>query len=303
MWRLAFRRLREQRRAIIAFAVLASIVLLAVTAPLIARFVVHHGANEQLLRQATDSFGLPKGPSSRFWFGADRLGRDVFVRALYGARTSLIVASIATVIQIGVALFIGIPAGYFGGATDSVLSRVTDIALALPSTLLILGLVTACSGPAGCIGGFIRPGIPLVAFVLGIFGWMVDARVIRAQTLSLRERAFIDAARTQGVGHARIMAGDILPNLTVQIVALTTIAFPANVLGEATLSFLGVGVPATTASWGKMLEDANTMITVAWWMMVFPGLFLFATTMSFNVLGDSVRNALDPKGMHSSIAA
>jgi peptide/nickel transport system permease protein len=302
LWGIALRHVRHDRRAIVATVVLAIIVLLALTAPLIAEFVVNHDPNEQHVREATDLFGLPKGPSRSYWFGADRLGRDVFVRTLYGTRTSLIVASLATAIQLGIAIAIGVTTGYFRGMTDTVLSRVTDIALALPATLLILGLVTACSGPEGCASGVIRPGIPLVAFVLGAFGWMIDARVIRAQTLSLKEREFVAAARTQGVGSVRLMATEVLPNLTVQIVVLTTLAFPANVLGEAALSFLGVGVPVTTPSLGAMLEDANRLMTVAWWLMLFPGLFLFATTMSFNIIGEAIRNALDPKGRHALAA-
>jgi peptide/nickel transport system permease protein len=302
LWRLAVAHLRHDRRALIAAVVLGMIVVLALLAPLLASSVVHHGPNEQFLRQATDLFGLPKGPSRSFWFGADRLGRDEFVRTLYGARTSLIVASLATIFQIVVAIAVGVPAGYFGGAVDNVLSRLTDVALALPATLLILGLVTACSGPAGCASGIIRPGIPLVAFVLGAFGWMIEARVIRARTLSLREQDFVGAARIQGVSAFRVMVTEILPNLTVQVIVLTTLLFPANVLGEAALSFLGVGVPPTTPSWGAMLEDANQLMTVAWWMMVFPGLFLFATTMSFNIVGESVRTALDPSGEHAAAA-
>jgi peptide/nickel transport system permease protein len=263
---------------------------------LIASHVAHHGPNDQYVATATDEFGLPKGPSAAFWFGADQLGRDIFVRALYGVRTSLIVATIATTLAMVIAIAAGVLAGYLGGGVDSFISRVTDVALAMPSTLFILGLVAACSGGGGCAGGLIKPGVPLVSIALGLFGWMIAARILRAGTLTLREQDFVHASRLQGLTRTQVVRKDILPNLRGQLIALVTILFPLAVLGEASLSFLGIGVPATTPSLGSMLENANTYITVAWWLMLFPGLVLFALTMSFNILGDAVRRKADPRG-------
>jgi peptide/nickel transport system permease protein len=298
VWGAALDDLRHDRRAIVGGTILLVVVLLTLSAPLISRYVVHHGPNDQFLVEATDQFGLPKGPSREFWFGADRLGRDVFVRVLYGARTSLIVAVLATALAIVLAVSTGMIAGYFGGAVDSFVSRLTDVALCLPALLLAVGLVTACS--LGCLGGLIKPGIPLLVFVLGMSGWMIGSRIIRAQALSLRERDFIAASQTQRASAWSILTRDVLPNLTVQVIVLITIEFPLNVLGEAGLSFLGVGVPPDIPSWGKMLEDANQLMTTAWWLMVFPGLFLFATTISFNILGEAIRNTLDPRGTSST---
>jgi len=293
----------RDRRTVMAAVILAVILLGALLAPLISTHVVHHGPNDQYVATATDEFGLPKGPSAEFWFGADQLGRDVFVRALYGVRTSLIVATIATIIAMSIAIVAGVVAGFLGGGVDSLISRVTDVALALPSTLLILGLVTACSGPEGCAGGLIRPGMALVAIALGLFNWMIAARVLRARTLSLREQDFVQASRIQGLSRIQVVRKDILPNLIGQIVALVTIAFPLAVLGEASLSFLGIGVPATTPSLGSMLENANRYITVAWWLMFFPGLVLFGLTISVNILGEAVRRHVDPTGTDGFLGA
>lgn len=278
-----------------SIGVLVVVVLSAVLAPYLAEYVVGHGPNESFLTQTTDEFGLPTGPSSRFWFGVDPLGRDLFVRVLYGARTSLAVASLATVLSMGLGVLVGVVAGYFGGVVDSMLSRLTDVALALPAIMLILGLVTACSTPQGCAAGLIRPGTAMIVIILGIFAWPIIARVIRAATLSLREREYVAAATVQGFSAMKIIREEILPNLAVQVVVLTALQLPAMIIAEATLSYLGAGVPPETPSWGRMLQEGGNLITVAWWMVVFPGIFLFLTTVSFNILGDELQQALDPR--------
>jgi len=289
------RRFRQDKFAFAGIVFIGLMVLVAVGAPIIAR-IVGHGPNDIFLREGTDEFGLPKGPTGEFLFGADTAGRDLFVRVAYGARTSLIVAFFATGISLIIGVAVGLMAGYYRGKVDTFLSRVIDIIMTLPILLLALGLVAACgSSKQGCLGGAIKPGLLLVSYVIGLFNWPYIARIVRGQVLSLREKEFVEAARAQGSGDFRIMSREILPNLVGPIIVYTTLIIPSNILFEAALSFLGIGVPPGTASWGKMLFDASKIFTVAWWMMFFPGLFLFLTTLAFNLVGDGLRDALDPR--------
>ena len=289
------RRFRQDKFAIAGIVFLVFMLVLAVGSPLIAR-IVGHGPNDIFLREATDELGLPKGPNRSFLFGADTAGRDLFVRVAYGARTSLIVAFLATGISLVIGVAVGLAAGYYRGKVDTFLSRVIDIIMTLPILLLALGLVAACgASKEGCFGGAIKPGLLLVSYVIGFFNWPYIARIVRGQVLSLREKEFVEAARAQGAGDSRIMTREILPNLVGPIIVYTTLIIPNNILFEASLSFLGIGVPPGTASWGKMLYDASGIFTVAWWMMIFPGLFLFLTTLAFNMVGDGLRDALDPR--------
>jgi peptide/nickel transport system permease protein len=162
--------------------------------------------------------------------------------------------------------------------------------------LLAVGLVAACGlNPDGCLGGLIRPGIPTVAGIIGLFSWPYIARIVRGQVLSLREKEFIEAARSMGSRNRRIMFREVLPNVAASIIVYTTLIIPNNILFEAALSFLGIGVPQETPSWGRQLSEAGDIFTVAWWMMLFPGLFLFLTTLAFNLVGDGLRDALDPR--------
>jgi peptide/nickel transport system permease protein len=270
--------------------------VLAVGAPAFVA-LTGHGPYEVFPGEALDpQFGLPKGPSSEFWFGADTAGGDVFIRVLYGARTSLMVALVSTGLSLLIGVTLGLVAGFYRGKIDTFVSRMIDIVLSLPVLLLALGLVAACSlSRTGCLNGLIRPGILLVSYVIGLFSWPYIARIVRGQVLSLREKEFVEAARSQGAGDLRIMSREILPNVIAPIIVYTTLIIPNNILFEAALSFLGAGVPPTVASWGKMLSEASNIFTVAWWMMVFPGLFLFMTTLAFNLVGDGLRDALDPR--------
>lgn len=289
-------RFRRDRFALAGLVVIGIITLLAIFAPVIAKHVVHHGQNEIFLFEMTDSQGVPKGPNKAFWFGADNAGRDLFVRALYGARTSLIIALFATGVEMVVGVALGIMAGYYRGKVDTVISRMSDIVLSLPVLLLALGLVSACGlQKEGCLGGVIKPGLLLVSYVIALFSWPYIARIVRGQVLSLREKEFVESARALGAGSFRIMAREILPNIVGPIIVYTTLIIPTNILFEATLSYLGIGVPPSTPSWGRMLSDATTWFESAWWMMLFPGLFLLATTLAFNLLGDGMRDALDPR--------
>jgi ABC-type dipeptide/oligopeptide/nickel transport system permease subunit len=295
-WELFWRRFRKDRFAIAGAVTVLMMILLALTAPIIADNVVHHGPNELYLTEMTDIYGIPKGPNGHFWFGADTAGRDLFVRVLYGARTSLFVALFATSMAVGIGVILGMLAGYYRGKVDTVISRTIDVVLSLPVLLLSLGLVAACgASKQGCLGGFLKPGLLLVSYVIGLFSWPYIARIVRGQVLSLREKEFVESARAMGASELRIILREILPNVVAPIIVYTTLIIPTNVLFEAALSFLGVGVPVNTPSWGQMLSQASTTFTYAWWMMVFPGLFLFLTTLAFNLLGDGLRDAFDPR--------
>jgi peptide/nickel transport system permease protein len=292
---LAWSRFKQDKAAILGLGVIVLLVLIAIFAPLIAR-IVAHGPNELFGAEATDQFGLPIGPNGEFLFGADSAGRDVFVRVVYGTRTSLIVALLATGFAVVIGIVLGLIAGYFGGVVDTIISRLTDIILSVPSLLFAIGIVAVCSATAqGCLGGLIKPGLALVIFVISIFTWPYIARIVRGNTLSLREREFVEASRSLGASHVRIMFREVLPNLVAPIIIYATLLIPQNILFEAALSFLGLGVPQTTPSWGRMISDAARIFEVAWWLMVFPGLFLIATTLAFNLFGDGLRDALDPK--------
>ena len=195
-----------------------------------------------------------------------------------------------------VGVVLGVVAGFFGGKIDTFISRVIDITLSLPILLFAIGIAAACGATAtGCLSGLIQPGRPLVIFIIALFGWPYVARIVRGNVLSIREKEFIDAARSLGAGNGRIMFTEVLPNLIASIMVVATFLIPQNILFEAALSFLGLGVPQHIPSWGRMLAEASDLIQVAWWMMVFPGIFLLVTTLAFNLLGDGLRDALDPR--------
>jgi peptide/nickel transport system permease protein len=296
-WELFWYRFRQDRAALIGGVFIIFLIALGLAAPLIARTIAHHGPNDLFQRAMTNDFGLPNGPNKAFWFGGDRLGRDVFIRTLYGLRTSLMVAIVATGISVSIGVVMGIMAGYFGGKIDTLISRIIDVILAMPLLLFAIGIAAACTvSKKGCIGGLIKPGQFLVIFIIAAFSWTYIARIIRGQSLSLREREFIDASRSMGAGNGRIMFRELLPNLVAPIIIYSTLIIPSNVLFEAYLSFLQLGLPPEVPSWGRMISDATGLYERAWWLMVFPGTFLFMTTLAFNLLGDGLRDALDPRG-------
>ena len=294
--KLFWRRFRKDRFALAGIIFIIVMVALAIGAPIFVA-LTGHGPYEVFPGEALDpQFGLPRGPSSEFWFGADTAGGDLFVRVIYGARTSLTVALLATGISLVIGVVLGLLAGYYRGKVDTFISRLTDVVLSLPILLLALGLAAACgASKEGCLGGVVRPGLLLVSYIIGLFNWPYIARIVRGQTLSLREKEFVEAARAQGASDLRIMFREVLPNIAAPIIVYTTLIIPNNILFEAALSFLGVGLPPTVPSWGRMLADASTIFTVAWWTMLFPGLFLFLTTLAFNLVGDGLRDALDPR--------
>ena len=296
---LFWRRFRKDRLALAGLVFIILMISLAIGAPLVSR-IAGHTPGFVDPSEALNEIGLPIGPQSGFLFGADTAGGDVFVRVIYGARTSLSVALLATGISLLVGVVLGLTAGYYRGKTDTIISRAIDVVLSLPILLLSLGLVAACS-LQGCLqigdSALIKPGIGLVSIVIGLFSWPYIARIVRGQVLSLREKEFVEAARSQGAGDMRIMFREILPNVVAPIIVYTTLIIPNNILFEAALSFLGAGVPPSIPSWGYMLYQggSGSIFVSAWWMMVFPGLFLFLTTLAFNLVGDGLRDALDPR--------
>jgi peptide/nickel transport system permease protein len=220
----------------------------------------------------------------------------VFARTIYGARVSLTVALIATALIVMIGTVAGMVAGFYRGWIDSILSRIMDVQLAFPVLLLALGLGAACSLGGGCLGGLIEPGLRVVIFVIVLAQWPYFARIIRGQVLSLREKEFIEAARSLGASNTRIIFREILPNLLAPIIVYTTLIIPTNILFEAALSFLGVGVQPPTATWGAMIAEATNIFDIAWWFMLAPGIALVLTVLAFNLVGDGLQDALNPKG-------
>jgi ABC-type dipeptide/oligopeptide/nickel transport system permease subunit len=292
--RMFWSRLRGDRVALAALAFICVLVVIALAAPLVVD-VAGAPPPEQQAARALDDFGAPTGPSSAHLFGVDELGRDVFSRVVYGARVSLLVALVSTGIAVVVGTAMGMVAGYYRGWVDTLLSRLTDVLLAFPILLLGLGLASACALGNGCLGGLIRPGLSTVIFVIALASWPYFARIIRGQVLSLREREFVEASRSIGASNLRIIVREVLPNLVAPIIVYTTLIIPTNILFEAALSFLGVGVQPPTASWGQMIAEAVGIFDTAWWYMLFPGLALLLTVLAFNLVGDGLQDALNPK--------
>ena len=291
---LFWRRLRHDKVALTAAGFIVLLILCAIFAPLIVKLVGVTGPTVQNPK-ALDSFGTPTGPSADHPFGVDQLGRDVFARVLYGARVSLEVAIIATAISVAVGVTAGMVAGYFRGGIDTAISRVIDVLLAFPILLFGIGLASACSLGNGCLGGLIKPGLTVVILVIALVNWTYIARIIRGQVLSLREKEFVEASRALGASNTRIIFRELLPNLVAPIIVYATLVIPQNILFEAALSFLGVGIQPPDASWGQMLADATSIFDTAWWYMTFPGVALLLTVLAFNLLGDGLHDALNPR--------
>ena len=277
-----------------AAAFIVLLVLVAIFAPLVVKLFGARPPNEQSAKYL-DSFGTPTGPSSENIFGVDPLGRDVFSRVVYGARVSLEVAILATALSVTVGVVVGMIAGYYRGVVDTLLSRLIDVLLAFPILLLALGISASCSLGDGCFGGLVEPGLSVVVFVIAFVNWTYIARIIRGQVLSMREKEFVQAARALGASDRRIIFREILPNLVAPIIVYTTLIIPTNILFEAALSFLGVGVQPPDPSWGAMIASATEIFDTAWWYMVFPGAALLLTVLAFNLLGDGLQDALNPR--------
>ncbi len=294
---LFWRRLRHDRVALVSLSFIVVLILAAILAPLIIKLVGAPGPNVQNSNALDPRFGTPTGPSfaHHHIFGVDPLGRDVFARVLYGARVSLEVAVVATGLSMVIGVTLGMVAGFFRGWVDTLIARFIDVLLAFPILLLALGLAAACSLGHGCFSGLIKPGLVVVIFVITFVNWTYIARIVRGQVLSLREKEFVDAARSLGASNSRIIFREILPNLVAPIIVYATLIIPQNVLFEAALSYLGVGVQPPQASWGSMLADATPIFDSTWWYMVFPGAALLLTVLAFNLVGDGLQDALHPR--------
>jgi peptide/nickel transport system permease protein len=291
---LFWHRFRQDGLAMASLVFIAVLIVIAIAAPLIIDIAGVSGPNVRD-QNALDVFGTPLGPSSAHPFGVDQVGRDVFARTVYGARVSLVVAFVATGMAMIVGVTLGLLAGYLRGWFDVLVSRSIDVLLAIPYLLLATGLAASCSLGNGCLGGLLKPGLPVVIFVIALTSWPPVARIVRGETLSIREREFVEAARSVGASNTRIVFTEVLPNLVAPIIVYGSVLIPQVILYEAALSFLGVGVQSPTASWGQMLSDATSIFDTAWWYMLFPGLALVLTVVAFNLVGDALQDALNPK--------
>jgi peptide/nickel transport system permease protein len=291
---LFWRRFRKDRVAMVALGFIVVLLLVAIFHRPIVHALGLPGPNDQDSNRL-DDFGQPSGPSSKDPFGVDTRGRDIASRVFFGAWVSIRVAFISTGIAIFVGVVVGLLAGYYRGWTDTALSRVMDVMLAFPVLVLALGLGAACTLGNGCLGGLIKPGINVVIVVIALTTWPYMARIVRGQVLSLREKEFIDASRSLGAQDSRILFKEILPNLVAPIIVYGTVLIPQNILYEAALSFLGVGIQPPNASWGQMISDASDIFDTAWWYMTFPGLALLLTVLAFNLVGDGLQDALNPR--------
>jgi peptide/nickel transport system permease protein len=246
-----------------------------------------------LLDPATNlPVGALGGISSQHWLGVTPvLGQDILSMLMFGARTSLIISGLATALSLLLGVGLGLAAGFYRGWADTIISRVMDVLLSFPTLLFSISLITVLSFVSS--GQVVR--FALIIFVLGFFGWPYIGRIVRGQVLSLREKEFVDAARSLGASNGWIMAREIMPNLVGPILVYTTLTIPNNMLGEAGLSFLGVGVVPPTASWGQMLSNAGNYFQVDPMYLILPGLAIFISVLAFNLFGDGLRDALDPK--------
>ncbi len=295
---IAWLRLKRDRFAMAGGLLVVVLVLLALLAPVIVR-LVGSPPNEFHSNLIDPIFSAPKGRfggiSSEHLLGVEPVnGRDVLSRILYGARISLLIAFLATLLSVAIGVLLGIVAGYKGGWIDTLISRTMDVFLAFPLLLFAIALAGVIPSSAfGLEGNSLR--IAVLIFIIGFFNWPYMGRIIRGQTLSLREREFVDAARSMGARTPYVLFRELLPNLVAPILVYSTLLVPTNILFEAALSFLGVGINPPTPSWGGMLNQAIDFYRVDPMFMVVPGAAIFLTVMAFNLLGDGLRDALDPR--------
>jgi peptide/nickel transport system permease protein len=294
--RIAWTRLKRDKVAMAGACVIIFLVLVAVFAPVIVHFLGDppNEFHPDLIDQNTLAPKGGTGISLDHLFGVEpQNGRDIFSRVVYGARISLLIAFLATILSVVIGSTLGVVAGFLGGFVDTVISRLMDVFLAFPLLVFSIALVGVIPNSAfGLSGDALR--IALLIFVIGFFSWPYIGRIVRGQTLSLREREFVDASRSLGARGPYIIFKELLPNLVAPILIYATLLIPTNILFEAALSFLGVGIAPPTASWGSMLADASRFYTL-WHFIFFPGMAIFVTVLSFNLFGDGLRDALDPK--------
>jgi peptide/nickel transport system permease protein len=309
-WEQVWIRFRKDKVAIGSAVFIVLLTLACFFGAPLAEKLVGHGPND-LFFDGIDERLIPKGPLSQVqnpatgetqWFllGADgSLGRDEFLRLLYGGRVSLEVAVISTFSAMFLGTLLGAIAGYFRGWIDTVISRVTEVTMAFPALLFIIALASTVGSRLDSFTlGIFSPGVLTLVLVFSLFGWFYPCRIIRAQVLSLREKEFVEAARMIGASDWRIIRSHLLPHLVAPIIVYSTLIVAGYVLGEAGLSFLGLGIKLPTASWGNLLATAPEYYTSQPWLMVWPGLAVLLTTLAFNLLGDGLRDAFDPRSSH-----
>ena len=268
------RRLLRNPLAVAGGVIVGAMALIALLAPLLAPYDPYAISVDHIL----------EGPSADHWLGTDRLGRDVLTRLLYGARVSLSVGFVAVGIATVIGVFFGSLAGYYGGWVDSVIMRLVDVMLAVPTFFLVLAVIA-----------FLEPNIVNVMAVIGLTSWMGVARLVRAELLSLREREFVLAARALGASDARLIGVHLLPNGLAPVLVAAVLGVAEAILVESALSFLGLGVQPPFASWGNILTEGKDHIEFAWWLSLFPGLAIWVTVLGFNLFGEGLRDAFDPR--------
>lgn len=266
--------LQSNKISILALAFIIVIILFALFAPFIAK------CNPSVI----DTNAILTCPSSAHIFGTDTLGRDIFSRIVYGSRISLSIGFIAVGIAVLIGLFFGSVAGYYGGKVDSVIMRFVDIMLCFPTFFLILAVIAV-----------LEPSIFNIMIVIGLTSWMGTARLVRAEILTLKERDFVAAARVMGASDAWIITKHLIPNAIGPVLVSATLGIGGAILTESALSFLGIGVQPPTPSWGNILMDGKSTLGVAWWLTIFPGIFILLTVLAYNLLGDALRDILEPR--------
>jgi peptide/nickel transport system permease protein len=306
-WEQVWRRFKRDRVAIGSFFFIVLLVLACFPGAVLAETLLGHGPDD-LFFDGVDERLIPRGPLSHvtnpdtgeqelFVLGADSaLGRDEFLRLLYGGRVSLEVAVFSTIGVMFIGVLLGAMAGYFRGWLDTVISRVTEITMAFPALLFIIALASTVGSRLDNVTlGVFGRGVITLVIVFTMFGWFFPCRIIRAQVLSLREKEFVEAARMVGASDWRIIRSHLLPHLMAPIIVFSTLIVAGFILAEAGLSFLGLGIKLPTASWGNLLQSATEYYTLQPWLMVWPGLAVLVTTLAFNLLGDGLRDAFDPR--------
>jgi peptide/nickel transport system permease protein len=308
-WNQIWRRFSRDRAALVAGVVIIVLLLAAFLGAPIASHLLGHGPNDvNPINAVVD--GRPVGPWSHvkdlygthtqlYILGADGLtGRDEFLRLLYGAQVSFEVAVFSTLLGVLVGVTLGALAGYYGGLVDSVVSRLTEMVMVFPFILFAIALA-ATVGPrlnSYTFFGAFSPGVLTLCLIMALFSWFYPARIVRGMVLSLREQEFVEAARMLGASDLRIIRSHLLPHLVAPIIVWSSLIVAANVLAEAGLSYLSVGIPSPTASWGSLLSDASTFYLVQPWLMLWPGAAVLLMVLAFNLLGDGLRDAFDPRG-------
>jgi len=264
-------------KALVGGLILVSFIMAALLAPYLAPF----DPNKQDLMRAMIA---PQWLSGPHVFGTDHVGRDLLSRLIYGARISLSIAASVVVISGAIGVFLGIVSGYFGGRIDFLIQKVVEMVWAFPPLLIAIAILA-----------FLGQGLGNLILALTLQRWIPYSRVVRAEAMTLKEREFVMAARSIGASHMRILARHLLPNLIQSALVIGTFAMAAAIIAEAALSFLGLGVPPQIPTWGSMLADGRAYVSTSWWMSLFPGLAIFATVLAINLLGDALRDNLDPK--------